>query len=91
MTGRSAAFVAVAGLLLSGLLATEPALAQCMMCKATVTQSPEGRAIAEKLNHAILVMFFAPYLVFGTIAAVVFRARIGVVLARVLRLLFLPR
>ena len=91
MTGRSAAFVAVAGLLLSGLLATEPALAQCMMCKATVTQSPEGRAIAEKLNHAILVMFFAPYLVFGTIAAVVFRARITLFLAKVLRFLFLPR
>jgi hypothetical protein len=47
--------------------------------------------MAEKLNHAILVMFFAPYLVFGTIAAVVFRARIALFLARVLRFLFLPR
>ena len=91
MTGRGAALVVVAGLLLAGLLATEPALAQCMMCKATVTQSPEGRAMAEKLNHAILVMFFAPYLVFGTIAAVVFRARITLFVAKVLRFLFLPR
>lgn len=91
MTRRSAVLVAGAGLLLAGLLATEPALAQCMMCKATVTQSPEGRAMAEKLNHAIIVMFFAPYLVFGTIAAVVFRARIALFLARVLRFLFLPR
>jgi hypothetical protein len=91
VTHRSASLIAVAGLLLAGLLATEPALAQCAMCKATVTQSPEGRAMAEKLNHAILVMFFAPYLVFGTIAAAVFRARIALFLARVLRFLFLPR
>jgi hypothetical protein len=91
VTRRTAALIAVAGLGLAGLLATEPALAQCAMCKATVTQSPEGRAMAEKLNNAILVMFFAPYLVFGTIAAVVFRARIAPFLGRVLRFLFLPR
>lgn len=91
MTRRASALVALAGLALAGLLATEPALAQCAMCKATVTQSPEGRAVAEELNHAILVMFFAPYLVFGTIAAVVSRARIAPLLARVLRFLFLPR
>jgi hypothetical protein len=91
VTRRTAALLAVAGLALAGLLATGPAQAQCAMCKATVTQSPEGRAMAEKLNHAILVMFFAPYLVFGTIAAVVFRARIAPFLARVVRFLFLPR
>jgi hypothetical protein len=91
VTRRTGALLAVAGLLLAGLLATEPALAQCAMCKATVTQSPEGRAMAEKLNRAILVMFFAPYLVFGTITAVVLRARIAPFLARVLRFLFLPR
>ena len=91
MTRRPAALLAIAGLLLVGLLATEPALAQCAMCKATVAQSPEGRAMAEKLNNAILVMFFAPYLVFGTIAAVVFRARFTPFLAKVLRFLFLPR
>jgi hypothetical protein len=88
---RAAALIAFAALALGGLVATEPALAQCAMCKATVTQSPEGRAMAEKLNHAILVMFFAPYLVFGTITLVVFRARIASFVVRVLRFLFLLR
>jgi hypothetical protein len=91
VTRRAAALIAVTGLALAGLLATEPALAQCAMCKTTVTQSPEGLAMAEKLNNAILVMFFAPYLVFGTIATVVFRARMAPFLARVLRFLLLPR
>ena len=76
---------------LGWLLYPEPVLAQCAMCRATVTQSPEGRAMSEKLNTAILVMFFAPYLVFGTVATVLFRARITPFVARVLRFLFLPR
>ncbi len=76
---------------LACLLYPETVLAQCAMCRATVTQSPEGRAMSEKLNTAILVMFFAPYLVFGTVATVLFRARITPFVARVLRFLFLPR
>ncbi len=76
---------------LAWLLHSEPVLAQCAMCRATVTQSPEGREMSEKLNTAILVMFFAPYLVFGTAAAVLFRARIAPFVTRVLRFLFLPR
>ncbi|MFI5005882.1 MAG: hypothetical protein ACHQKZ_00525 [Solirubrobacterales bacterium] len=91
MTRRAVAFAAVASLALASLVATDPALAQCAMCKATVAQSPEGRAMADTLNSAILVMFVAPYLVFGTIAAVVFRARLVPFLLRVLRFLLLPR
>jgi hypothetical protein len=91
VTRRAVAFAAVASLALASLVATAPALAQCAMCKATVAQSPEGRAMAETLNSAILVMFVAPYLVFGTIAAVVFRARLAPFLLSVLRFLLLPR
>jgi hypothetical protein len=91
VTHRAGAFVAVASLALASLVVTDPSLAQCAMCKTTVAQSPEGRAMAETLNSAILVMFVAPYLVFGTIAAVVFRARLAPFLQRVLRFLFLPR
>jgi len=76
---------------LGWLLYPEPVLAQCAMCRATVTQSPEGRQMSEKLNTAILVMFFAPYLVFGTVATVLFRARITPFVIRVLRFLLLPR
>lgn len=87
----TAGLLAIAVLALTALLAAEPVLAQCAMCKATVAQSPEGRALSETLNTAILVMFFAPYLVFGTIAAVVFRRQLGPFVAKVLRFLFLPR
>ena len=89
---KTRAVLIVAGLVtLAWLLCAQPTFAQCAMCKATVTQSPEGRQMSEKLNTAILVMFFAPYLVFGTLATVLFRARIVPFVARVLRFLFLPR
>ena len=50
-------------------LAAAPALAQCSMCQSVVAQSPEGQAMAGELNKAILLMFVAPYLVFGSFAA----------------------
>jgi hypothetical protein len=71
--------------------AADTVLAQCAMCNMTIAQSVEGRAMSEKLNVAILVMFFAPYLVFGTITAVLFRARLTPLLTKLVRLLFLPR
>ena len=90
--GKGGAALLAAGIVaLAWLTCAQPALAQCAMCKATVTQSPEGREMSEKLNTAILVMFFAPYLVFGTLATVLFRARIAPYVIRVLRFLFLPR
>jgi len=90
--GKGRAALVAAGIVaLAWLTYAPPALAQCAMCKATVTQSPEGREMSEKLNTAILVMFFAPYLVFGTLATVLFRARIAPFVTRMLRFLFLPR
>ena len=89
---KARAVLIVAGLVaLAWLVYTPPAFAQCAMCRATVTQSVEGRAMSEKLNTAILVMFFAPYLVFGTLATILFRARIAPLVSRVIRFLFLPR
>src|SRR5256885_15593952 len=49
--------------------------AQCAMCKAVLISSPEGRALSSSLNHGILLMLAAPYLVAGTFAAVFFRKR----------------
>ena len=66
--------LAVLGLVL--LFWAAPAFAQCPMCKTALTQSAEGQRIASDFNRAILVMVAAPYLVFGTIAAFVFRSRI---------------
>jgi hypothetical protein len=48
-----------------------------------VTGSVEGQAVARQLNEAILLMFLAPYLVFGSLVAVVFRNRIRRQLSRV--------
>jgi L-asparagine transporter-like permease len=45
---------------------------QCAMCQSVVSQSPEARSAAEQLNLAILVMFFAPYVVLASLAFIVF-------------------
>ena len=71
--------------------AASPALAQCSMCRSVIAQSPEGQRIAGELNKAILVMFLAPYLIFGSFAAFIFRSRIGGALKRLLGVLLLPR
>jgi hypothetical protein len=73
MRRAPALLLAVAAL---GLLAASPAFAQCAMCKTVLEGSTEGRRIASNLNHAILLMFFAPYLVFAGFVALVFRGRI---------------
>jgi hypothetical protein len=61
------------------------------MCQSVLVQSPEGQAMAGELNKAILVMFVAPYLVFGSFAAYFFRARLDGAVRRTLRALVLPR
>lgn len=72
-------------LLSLGALAAAPAaLAQCAMCKAAVTSSPEGMAVAESLNSAILLMMAAPYATAGAAALVLFRHRIRARLGRAL-------
>jgi hypothetical protein len=69
--------------------AVDPALAQgCALCKTVLTGSKEGQAIARQFNEAILVMLFAPYLVFGSLAAFAFRVRIRERLSRGLHRLF---
>ena len=87
-TAKSTALVTLAVLL--GLM-VEPALAQCAMCRSVIAQSPEGQRIAGELNKAILLMFFAPYLIFGSFAAWIFRSRLGAFSRRLAGLLLLPR
>lgn len=57
-------------------LAADPALAQCVMCKTALTGSAEGRAMVAHFNHGILLMVFAPYFVMGAFAVAIFRERI---------------
>ena len=65
-------------------LSASPALAQCAMCQTALLNSQEGRGIGAEFNHAILVMLFAPYAVFGSIGAVLMRHRIRAALGRAL-------
>ncbi|HXB53606.1 MAG TPA: hypothetical protein VN461_02420 [Vicinamibacteria bacterium] len=92
MRGRAGRRLAL-GLLVLGvlMLAGGPAAAQCSICKTVLTQSPEGRQIGGTVNTAILVMLFAPYLVFGSLAVILFRVRITREIARWARLLLLLR
>lgn len=77
-----AAAAVVAGLLA---VAPAPARAQCAMCKTALTSSPEGKALSGEMNRAILMMLFAPYVVAGTVAGVLFRRQITFRLARLLQ------
>jgi hypothetical protein len=70
------------GLCAAVLVWAHPALAQCALCKTVLTGSREGLAIARQFNQAILVLLFAPYMVFGSLAAFAFRSRIRARLAR---------
>jgi|SRR4051812_20916514 hypothetical protein len=67
-------------LLLAGaaLLVWAPAAgAQCSMCQTALLNSAEGRGIGQEFNRAILVMLFAPYVVFGSVGAVLLRHHIA--------------
>jgi hypothetical protein len=62
--------------------AAPAAFAQCVMCKAALTDSPEGRAINQTFNRAILLMLVAPYLIVGTLMGTVFRRPLAAALVR---------
>lgn len=55
-------------------LVTSEAFAQCAMCKTAFTSSPEGQKAAQSLNHAILVLLCAPFLLLGTFALLIYKA-----------------
>lgn len=69
-------------ILLGALVMAEPLAAQCSMCKTLLEGSAEGRQVARGLNHGILLMLAAPYLIFGSFAGVLFRRRILAALSR---------
>lgn len=81
---RKALVVGALVLLLAAIVAPL-ASAQCVMCKTALTDSPEGRAINQTFNRAILLMLVAPYALVGTLMATVFRRPLAAVLVRRLR------
>jgi hypothetical protein len=78
---KPGALLALALLGAAALAVGLPAEAQCAMCRTALTGSAEGRAISASFNRAILVMLFAPYLVVGAMAAVLFRQPLAARLA----------
>jgi len=78
---RKALALGALALVLSG-TAAALASAQCVMCKTALTDSPEGRAINQTFNRAILLMLVAPYAIVGTLMATVFRRPLAHVLVR---------
>jgi hypothetical protein len=81
---RRAFALALLAVLLSG-AAAPLASAQCVMCKTALTDSPEGRAINQTFNRAILLMLVAPYALVGTLMATVFRRPLAAVLVQRMR------
>ena len=67
---------------LAALAVAEPLAAQCAMCRSVIEGSVEGKRILMGLNRGILLMFMAPYAIFGGFCAVVFRDRLGAALTR---------
>ena len=51
------------------------ASAQCALCRSAVESSEEGRAMAVKLNRAILLLLGAPLGVGASVAAAMLRSR----------------
>ena len=46
----------------------------CAICRAALTNSPEGRVLAGSFRRGILVLMLVPYGIFGTIGYAIFRA-----------------
>ena len=50
------------------------AAAQCAMCRTALENSAEGKAIAGSFRLGILFLLAAPYVIFGTVGFMIFRA-----------------
>ena len=51
---------------------SEPIGAQCAMCRRAL-ESPEGQQLASALRRGIMVLFAAPFLLFGIVAMLAVR------------------
>lgn len=56
-------------------MATEPALAQCAMCKQAVAGSEEAQTVSKSINLAILVLLLPPVAIFVSIFGAFYRSR----------------
>lgn len=66
------AFSAVVGLML---VASDPAFAQCAMCKTAIENSADAAAASKGLNLAALVLLIPPVSIFAGLFGVFYRYR----------------
>lgn len=57
------------------MIAAEPALAQCAMCKQAVSGSEEAQTVSKGINLAILVLLLPPVAIFLGIFGAFYRSR----------------
>ncbi len=75
MMARRGVVVAIAAVVAAAVLvAPVPVAAQCAMCR-TALASPEGQKLAAGLRGGILLLFAAPFTIFGTVAYFAVRAQ----------------
>lgn len=70
---RLMSMAAITLLLLAALCV--PALAQCAMCKASLSGSTNGAAFAKGLNLGVLVLLLPPVTMFSAIFIIAFKHR----------------
>ena len=46
----------------------------CSMCRFALESSAEGKVLAASLAHGILLLLFLPYIIFGAVSFIVYRA-----------------
>lgn len=68
-------FVIAAGVIVTVLVLSLPAMAQCALCKNAVTGSPSAAKLSQSLNFAIIILLIPPVLIFCGIFFAALRQR----------------
>ena len=75
MKKSSAILILVIALAAVLLIAAEPALAQCAMCKESIANSEEGASLSSRFNMAVLVLLLPAVAMFVGLFGVFYRYR----------------
>ena len=68
-------FLLLSIVVLPFLLYPDPSLAQCSMCKASLTQSPERLQMVEGFQRGILFLLCVPFLLVTAVAILIIHAQ----------------
>jgi succinate dehydrogenase/fumarate reductase cytochrome b subunit len=65
----------LSAIILAVFLSVGIAAAQCPMCKKSLTESEEGKALVGSLNTAIVLLLAAPFTVIGIVGVAAYRSQ----------------